>query len=71
LDISIDSADDDDMISFPSTETTLRAYTFRPYDDQWHGSQWDEAALHEELPSLSQVLRGLLRRPAPKQTTRG
>jgi hypothetical protein len=69
LDISIANADHHPMISFPSTETTLRAYTFRPYDDQWHGSHFDEAAQHEELPSLSQVLRGLLRRRAPKRAT--
>jgi hypothetical protein len=53
------------MISFPSSETTLRAYGSHPYDDQWHGGRWDQAAHHDDLPSLVEVLRGLLsRRPA-------
>jgi hypothetical protein len=67
LDISIVSADHRRMISFPSTQTTLRAYTFRPYDDQWHGSHWDEAAQHEHQPSLAEVVRGLLRRRTQKR----
>jgi hypothetical protein len=66
LDISIAGADDQIMISFPSTQTTLRAYGYRPYDDQWHGSHADEAARHEDMPSLSEVLRGLFSRRRAK-----
>jgi hypothetical protein len=54
------------MISFPSTQTTLRAYTLRPYEDQWHGSHRDEAAQYEDVPSLAQVLRGLFSRHRAK-----
>jgi hypothetical protein len=55
------------MIAFPSTQTTLRAYGYRPYDDQWHGSHWEEAGQHEDMPTLSEVLRGLFSRRRPRQ----
>jgi hypothetical protein len=35
---------------------------FRTYDDQWHGSHWDESTAHENLPSLSEILRRLFDR---------
>ncbi len=66
MDISIAGANDPSVISFPSTQTTLRAYGYRPYDDQWHGSHSDEAARHEDMPSLSEVLRGLFSRRRTK-----
>jgi hypothetical protein len=50
------------MNSFPSTQSQLQAYTYRTYDDQWHGSRWDESTQHEHLPSLVEVLRGMLSR---------
>jgi hypothetical protein len=54
------------MISFPSSQTTLRAYGYRTYDDQWQGSHWDEAGQHEDVPTLSEVLRGLFSRRRAK-----
>jgi hypothetical protein len=48
------------MLPSLSPQSTLKPYAFRPYEDQWHGSSWDEAAQPEVLPSLMQVLRELL-----------
>ncbi len=47
-----------------SSQTTLKGYALRPYEDHWHGSSWDEAVEPQTLPSLMQVLRGFFaRRP--------
>jgi hypothetical protein len=34
---------------------------FRTYDDQWHGSHWDESA-PESVPSFSEIVRRLFGR---------
>lgn len=52
------------MLSPLSSQTTLASYAFRPYEDRWHGSRFDETAPPVVLPSLMRVIRDLFtRRP--------
>lgn len=48
------------MLSTRSSQTNMKGYALRPYEDRWPANSWDETPRTDALPSFLRAARGLL-----------